>query len=220
MGTDNLGRDILSGVLYGARTALLIGFIIAIFGIFIGTILGAISGYYGGLIDDLLMRITEMLLIIPKFAFALVIVVLFGHSLNNIILALSLVAWPQAARLVRAQYSSLRSREYVEAAKAVGVSNFKIIFSEILLNALFIIIVQFSFETANAILLEACLSFLGVGDPNIASWGLMLNNAQRFLRRAWWMSLFPGLAIFLTILGLNLVGDALNDCLNPRLQGR
>ncbi len=220
MGTDDLGRDVYSDCIWGARTSLLVGFLVAGTSALIGTLVGAISGYYGGIIDDILMRITDIFLIMPIFILALVIVALFGNNIWNVIFALGILSWPATARLLRAEFISLRESEFVEAARAIGLGEIKIIFGEILPNASFLVIVNASLQVANAILMEASLSFLGLGDPTQASWGNLIQNSQFYFRQAWWMAVFPGLAISLTALALNLVGDGLNDALNPRLRER
>jgi len=178
-----------------------------------------VAGYKGGKIDDLLMRITEVFQVVPTFFLCLVLVALFGASILNVIVVIAMLSWPGTARLIRADFISLKEREFVEAARALGASDLDIIFSEILPNAMTSIIVNTSLMVANAILVEAGLSFLGLGDPNVASWGGTLLNAQKFLVWGiWWMAFFPGVAISLTALGYNLVGDGLNDLLNPKLR--
>jgi peptide/nickel transport system permease protein len=220
MGTDDLGRDLLSGVLWGARVSLLVGLLAALTSTVIGVIVGALAGYYRGFLDDLLMRTTEFFLVIPRFFLVLVIVALFGNSLWNVIFVIGLLSWPVTARLVRVEFLALREKEFVESARAVGASDWRIILRHILPNAAPPIVVSGSLQIARAILMEAGLSFLGLGDPNQVSWGVMLYNAQRFLRHAWWTATFPGLAIFLIVMGFNLVGDGLNDALNPRQKGK
>ncbi len=216
LGTDNLGRDVWSRLVYGAQTSLLVGTLAAVVSTLLGVTVGAVTGYYGGALDDVLMRATELFQVIPRFILAIVIVALFGATVWNVIAVIAVLSWPTTARLVRAQVLSLKAREFVQAAHALGVSDRRLIVREILPNTLSPIIVDASFQVASAILLEAGLSFLGLGDPNRISWGQMLQQAHPFLRRAWWLATFPGSAISLVVLGLNLMGDALNDTMNPR----
>lgn len=218
MGTDDLGKDIFSGFLWGARTSLLIGFATALISLSIGIVIGSIAGYFGGIIDNLLMRITEFFMTIPRLFVAIVLIAILGPGIMKIIFAIAILSWPSVARLARAEFLSLKERQFIESARAIGDSNISIIFDEILPNASPPLIVSGSLQVAMAILLEAGLSFLGLGDPAVVSWGRMLNDAQRLLRIAWWPAFFPGFAIFLIVLGLNLVGDGLNDALNPRLR--
>lgn len=218
LGTDTLGRNVASGLVHGARVSLLVGLISTVVALSIGIPIGAISGYYGGLIDDLLMRFTEFFQTVPSFALAVVLVAVFEPSIYSIIAAIALVSWPPVARLVRGEVLSLRSREYVEAAILSGQSNFKIITTQILPNAISPIIVLGSLMVASAILLESSLSFLGLGDPNIISWGYIIGAGRTVIRQAWWITFFPGIAILLTVLALNLIGEAINDALNPHLE--
>lgn len=217
MGTDTMGRNVAAGLMHGAWVSLLIGLVSTTVALLIGVPLGAIAGYYGGLLDDALMRFTEFFQTIPNFALAIVLVAIMQPSVTSIVLAIALVSWPPVARLVRAEFMSLRHREYVEAARLVGQSNATIILRQILPNAMSPIIVLASLMVATAILLESSLSFLGLGDPNVMSWGYMIGAARTVIRQAWWLSFFPGLAILLTVLALNLVGEGLDDALNPKL---
>jgi peptide/nickel transport system permease protein len=220
LGTDMLGRDVLAGMFHGARVSLMVGVVSTLVAVLLGVLLGAVAGYYGGAVDDVVMRFTEFFQTIPSFVFAIVLVAIFRPSIQSIIIAISVVSWPPVARLVRGEFLSLRSREFVQAAIVTGQSNLRIIFVEILPNALSPIIVLASLMVATAILLESSISFLGLGDPNLMSWGYMIGAARTVIRMAWWMSVFPGLAIVLTVLAINLVGEGLNDALNPRLAQR
>jgi len=220
LGTDDLGRDVLSGVLWGARVSFVVGLLAALTSTGLGVLVGALAGFYGGSLDDLLMRVTEFFLVIPRFFLVLVMVALFGNSLWHVILAIGVLSWPVTARLVRVEFLALREQEFVESSRAAGASDLRIILRHILPNAIPPIVVSGSLQIARAVLMEAGLSFLGLGDPNQISWGVMLYNAQRFLRRAWWIATFPGLAIFLLVMGFNLVGDGLNDALNPHQKGK
>ena len=222
LGSDMLGRDIAAGITHGARVSLLIGVIASLVAVTIGVTIGACAGYYGGLIDDALMRVTEFFQTIPNFVLLIVLVALFTPSVASIVVAIGVVSWPPVARIVRGEFLSLRAREFVQAAVLLGESDTRIIATQILPNALSPIIVSASLLVATSILLESALSFLGLGDPNLMSWGYMIGAARTLIRRAWWMSVFPGLAIVLTVLALNLIGDGLNDAFNPRIsrQGR
>jgi len=216
-GTDSLGRDVAAGVAHGAHVSLLVGLVSTVAGVAIGVSLGAIAGYAGGWVDDAIMRFTEFFQTIPSFVLAIVLVAIFQPSISSIIVAIAVVSWPPVARVVRGEFLSLRSREFVQAAVVLGQSTPRIVFGQILPNALSPIIVLGSLMVASAILLESALSFMGLGDPNLMSWGFMIGAGRSVIRLAWWMSVFPGLAIFLTVLALNLVGEGLNDALNPRL---
>lgn len=218
LGTDMLGRDIAACIAHGAYVSLLIGLVSTAAALAVGITLGALAGYAGGWADQLLMGFVEFFQTIPSFVLAVVLVAIFDPSLGAIVGAIATVSWPPIARLVRAEFLSLRSREYVEAAWLAGRSSAAILFKEILPNALSPVIVAGSMMIATAILLESALSFLGLGDPNLMSWGYVIGASRTVMRQAWWMSVFPGLAIVLTVLAINLLGEALNDALNPYLQ--
>jgi len=217
-GTDTLGRDVMAGIAHGARTSLMIGLVATLVAVVFGTTMGALAGYYGGWIDDLLMRITEVFQTIPSFVFAILLVAIMSPSIQSIVIAIAVVSWPALARLVRGEFLSLRNREFVQANVLMGMPDWKIILVQILPNALSPIIVAGSLMVATAILIESGLSFLGLGDPNVMSWGFQVGAGRTVLRRAWWICTFPGFAILLTVLAINLVGEGLNDALNPRLR--
>jgi peptide/nickel transport system permease protein len=217
LGSDTLGRDIASGIVHGARVSLVIGLTSTAVALLIGVTLGAIAGFHGGRVDDAIMRFTELFQTIPNFVLAVVLVAIFTPTITNIVIAIAIVSWPPLARLARGEFMALRSREFVQAAVTTGQSTANIILRQILPNSLSPIIVSASLMVATAILLESSLSFLGLGDPNVMSWGYMIGAARTVIRQAWWMSFFPGIAILLTVLALNLVGEGLNDALNPKL---
>lgn len=220
LGTDTVGRDVAAGLAHGARVSLLVGLVSTVAALLIGIPVGALAGYFGGWVDDALMRVTEFFQTVPSFALAIVIVAIFQPSVVSITLAIGIVSWPPVARLVRGEVMSLRRREYVEAAILQGLSAPQIILRQVLPNAISPIIVMASLMVASAILLESSLSFLGLGDPNLMSWGYMIGAARTVIRQAWWLSFFPGVAIVITVLALNLIGESLNDALNPRLSRR
>ena len=217
LGTDALGRDVFAGILFGARVSLLVGLVSTLAALVVGVPIGAVAGYFGGRTDDALMRFTEFFQTIPSFALAIVLVAILQPSIVSITAAIAIVSWPPVARLVRGEVLSLRGRDYVQAAIATGQTHRWIIWHEILPNALSPLIVLASLMVATAILLESSLSFLGLGDPNLMSWGYMVGAGRTVIRQAWWITVFPGLAILLSVLGLNLIGEGLNDALNPRL---
>lgn len=217
-GTDDLGRDVLKGIIHGARTSLLVGLLAAASAGLIGVLVGGAAGYFGGLLDEALMRLTELVQVLPRFFLALVGVALFGPSLGSIILLIGLTSWPLTARLFRGEVLRLQEREYVVATRALGAQDGHTLIRIILPNALPPVIAQVSLQVASAILIEAGLAFLGLGDPTVVSWGAMLHNAQRFMRQAWWLAAFPGLALSLAVLGVNLMVDGLTAAWNPRLR--
>ena len=215
-GSDVLGRDMAIGLAYGARISLLVGVTSTLGAIGIGVLLGAVAGYYGGAVDDLLMRVTEFFQIIPTFVLLMVLVAFMEPSLASAVIGIALISWPQVARVVRGEFLSLRQREFVQAARVLGLSDMAIIFTQILPNALSPIVVISSMMVGNAILTESALSFLGLGDPNLLSWGSMIGGSRSAMWVAWWTTVLPGLCIMVTVLALNFIGDGLNDALNPR----
>lgn len=216
LGTDMLGRDIAAGIAYGARISLLVGVVATVVIVVLGTVVGALAGYYGGWIDNAAMRVTEFFQTIPTFIGAIVIVAVLGPTLPNIIGAIAIVSWAPLARLVRAEVKSVKGREFVEACVSLGMNDLRILMVQILPNVLTTIVVAGSLMVATAILFEAGLSFLGLGDPNTMTWGYMIGAGRSAIRTAWWMVTIPGLAVLLTVLAINLIGDALNEALNPR----
>jgi len=217
LGSDSLGRDVAAGIAHGARISLMVGAVSTVAALSVGVTLGAVAGYCGGLVDDLVMRFTEFFQTIPSFVLAILLVAIFTPSITSVVAAIAIVSWPPVARVVRAEFLSLRGREFVQAAEVLGKSRLSIVLGDILPNALSPIIVLASLMVATAILLESALSFLGLGDPNLMTWGFLIGSGRSVIRIAWWMSVFPGLAIFVTVLSLNLVGEGLSDALNPRL---
>jgi peptide/nickel transport system permease protein len=214
-GTDNLGRDMARAIVHGLRTsAVVVLWVVAIAAV-LGVAIGAVSGYRGGLVDDLLMRLTDLFQSIPRFFLVLLVLALFGSGFHTMILVLGLTSWPLLARVVRAEALSLREREFVEAARSLGASNLRILVRHILPNVFPAAVVVIALLASRVILLEASLSFLGLGDPNVMSLGFLVANAQRFIRIAWWMSVFPGAALALGVVAVNLLADGLNDILTP-----
>ena len=220
LGTDYLGRDVLAGVINGGSTTLRVAAVSAVLIAFIGVTIGAIAGFYGGWIDNLLTRSTEIFQVLPALLFSVVVVALFNPTPTTISIAIGIVLWPQLARLTRAEFLRLKNLEFVKAARAIGATDAHIMFRVILPNALPPLIVATTLVMGSAILFEAYLAFLGLGDPNQLSWGLMIGLNRPTFLTSWWTITFPGLAIFLTVLSFSLIGDGLQDAYNPKLRGR
>lgn len=220
LGTDNSGRDIAAQIFHGARISLLIGGVATAISIMIGITIGALAGYYGAFVDTALMRVTEAFQTLPNFLLLLVLVAVFGSTLTTVTVAIGIVSWPASARLTRAEFLSLRNREFVQAGRTLGLRDARLIFGEILPNALPPVIVYASVVMAIAILLESALAFLKLSDPNVASWGNLIGAGRDVLRVQWYVSAIPGIAILITVLAVSLVGQGLNDALNPRLKSR
>ena len=217
-GTDQLGRDVAAGIARGAMTSLLIGVVATVCAMLIGVVVGGAAGYFGGRTDTLLMRTTEAFQTVPAFIFAIVLVAILAPSLRSTIIAIAIVSWPPMARLVRGEFLATKNREFVQACHSIGMSDTRVILRHILPNCASSIIVTGSLMVATAILIESGLSFLGLGDANLMSWGYLIGAGRTVLRTAWWVCAFPGIAILLTVLAINLFGEGLNDALNPRLR--
>ena len=218
LGTDQLGRDVAAGIARGAITSLMIGIVATICAVLIGVVVGGAAGYFGGRTDTLLMRATEAFQTVPAFIFAIVLVAILSPSLGSTIIAIAIVSWPPMARLTRGEFLATRNREFVQACLSLGMSDARVILRHILPNCTSAIVVTGSLMVATAILIESGLSFLGLGDANLMSWGYLIGAGRTSLRTAWWVCAFPGIAILLTVLSINLVGEGLNDALNPRLR--
>lgn len=213
MGTDDLGRDVLSAMIFGARTSLLVGVTVATIAFVVGAVVGAVAGYKGGRVDDALMRGTEFFQVVPRFFLAIMAIALFGPGLDRVILVLGLTSWPSLARVIRADTLALMQQDFVLAARAAGASGARVIAREVLPNALPSALALLGLLVGQVLLIEASLGFIGLGDPNLISWGGQAGQANAFLRIAWWLPLFPGIAIALTVLGCNLMADAATDAL-------
>ena len=220
LGTDYLGRDLMAMIINGARVSLIIGLAAAVVSIFIGVTIGALAGFYRGILEEILMRITEFFQVLPTLLFSMVIVALFGASLEVVTIAIGIVSWTAVARITRAEFLRIRELEYVTASRAAGASNITLITRVILPNALPPIIVQAALMVGSAILFEAGLAFLGLSDPNVVSWGQIIGSNRPYILDASFTVTIPGLAIFVTVLSISLIGDGLNDALNPKLRAR
>lgn len=216
MGTDNLGRDLASGIVHGASTSMTVILAVLTISAVIGISVGAVAGYYGGVVDVLLMRLAEIFQVVPRFFLALLVIAYFGPGIDKLILLLGLTSWPFLARVVRGEALSIMRREFVESARATGASSLRILVRQVIPNLLPVAVVVLTLFASRIILIEAGLAFLGLGDQNRISWGTLANNAQQFLQLAWWMTVFPGLAIALAVVGLNLLGDSVSDALEHR----
>jgi len=215
LGTDVLGRDILTGIVHGSRVSLIVGLTATLFAVLLGMTLGALAGYFGGWVDAAIMRLVELFQTMPSLIFTIVVMVSLTPSLPTIVLAIGLTSWPQVARLVRVEVLKLREAEFILAAEVIGGSNTRIILTHLFPNVASIVVVTASIIAAHAILLEAAISFLGLGDPNMISWGSMIGSGKEALRSAWYMAALPGVAIFVTVLSLSALGNGLNDAVHP-----
>lgn len=216
-GTDDLGRDVFARTVSGAKYSLAIALVILILAVTSGTLIGAVAGYFGGMIDELLMRLTDMFLAFPALILAIAIAASLGPSLRNTVIALSVVYWPWYARLVRAQVLSLKTREYIEAARSIGAPGGRVLLRHIMPNAISVVIIQMTLDVGYAVLATSGLSFIGLGaQPPTPEWGRLITDGRQYFRDSWWFITFPGLALTMTVLGFNLVGDGLRDYLDPR----
>ncbi len=218
LGTTNMGQDILSMLIYGSRASLAIGIVAAAISGVIGTLVGAVAGFYGGKLDKVISEVINVFLMIPSFFLVLIIVAMFGSSMVNVMFVIGLTSWPSNARMMRVQAMSIKERTFVKSAVAMGESKRQILFKYIIPNGLFPVIANTTMGVAKAILTEASLSFLGLGDPNVISWGQMIFDGKQYLTSGWWMSTFAGLCIMLIVMIFYLIGDGLNYALNPKMK--
>jgi peptide/nickel transport system permease protein len=216
LGTDELGRDVLQSLIYGIRVSLFVGFTAAAAAAFLGILIGAAAGFYGGRIDLILMRISETFQVLPTFVLAALIVAMLGTGLMRVVLVIALLSWPQVALVMRSEVLRVKQMEYVDAMRCLGYREISTLMTEVVPNSIRAVLALATLLVGQAILTEAALSFLGLSSPDIISWGRMLNSGQQYLFRAWWLSVLPGIAIFLTVLAFNLLGDAIDSTLNRR----
>jgi peptide/nickel transport system permease protein len=221
MGTDELGRDVLSRIMAGTKYSLQVAVVVLGFSVAFGTIVGAISGYFGGIVDEVLMRFTDLFLAFPALVLAIAIASTLGQSLTNTMIALATVFWPWYARLVRGQVLAVRQRDFVDAGRSIGMSNARLMFRHILPNCVSVIIIQMTLDVGYAVLTTSSLSFIGLGaQPPDPEWGTMMSTARNYFRDAWWYTTFPGIALTLTVFAFNVLGDGLQDLLDPRSSKR
>ncbi len=216
LGTDELGRDVLVGLVYGLRVSLLVGLLAAATATLVGIAIGALAGYFGSWLDTVMMRVTEVFQVMPSFILAAVIVALLGPGLTRVVLVIAVLSWPEVARVMRGEVLRVKQLEYVDAVRCLGIGELAVMVGEVIPNALGPVLAVGTLIIGRAILLEASLSFFGLSSPDAVSWGRMANSGQQFLFSAWWLSVFPGVAIFVTVLMFNLLGDTLGRALNPR----
>ena len=220
LGTDALGRDMLAAMMYGARTSLGIGLVSTVAAVLLGVGIGGTAGFFGGRVDSILMRGTEMFQTVPSFALAILLIAVYSPSITSVVVSISIVSWPPVARLARAEFLSLRRREFVQAALLSGQSNMRVAFSQVLPNALSPLIVMAGLMVCMAILFESALSFLGLGDPNVVSWGYLIGTARAVVSQNWWLTFMPGVAIMTTVVSISIIGDAISDSQDPYFERR
>jgi peptide/nickel transport system permease protein len=217
LGTDMLGRDVGAGIIHGARTTLMIGLVSALISTGVGSLIGIVSGFYGGLIDDVLSKLIELFQTIPALLLIIALVVIFGSSIESVVIAIGCVSWPPIARLARSESISLKNRDFMQACVAVGMTDLRIVLRHLVPNVLPPILVASSVATSTSILIESGISFLGLGDPNVITWGSMIGSGRELIRTEWYLTAIPGLAILVTVLALNMVTEAVSDALNPKV---